>query len=407
MRSDPCRFVLVNVLLGSLLLAGCGPLPLELPFLSTAAPATPASAASGKITESGFNCPEANPRMPVSSTELNLYVWSEYVPQDFIDCYQLVYGVQVTKTEYESDEEMYAGITASGSTYDLIQPTDFLVQRLVRENLLQRLHHALLPNLVNFNTHYLNLPFDPDNTYTIPYEAGVDGIVVNTAVVPVPPKSWADLWDKQYQGRIVVADDERAIIGLTLLTLGYDINSTSPTELDQAKQALELLAPGIKAYDSDSPHTRLTSGEVDLGETWNGEAFLAHQQAPSIDFVYPSEGGILWQDNWAIPTSAPHTDAAYAWLNYTNQGDLFWMMLTNFPYTNPNDAALQYAKGNPMAVTDVNGNSTTLGQVYETFMSSTIANPPAEAIRAGHRIYDVGEATALYDQIWTEVRGSE
>lgn len=259
----------------------------------------------------------------------------------------------------------------------------------------------------NFNSHYMNLAFDPENAYTMPYEAGVDGIVVNAARVPNPPQSWADLWDREYQGRIVVADDPRTVIGVTLLTLGYDVNSTSEFELQQARSALEVLAPGIKAYDSDSPHSRLTSGEVDLGETWNGEAFLANQQVPSIEFIYPSEGGILWQDNWAIPRSAPHPDAAYAWLNYTNQGDMFWMMLTNFPYTNPNEAALNYTRDNPMPVTDVNGNATTLGEVYRTFMSSSITNPPAAAIQAGHRIYDVGDTTALYDQIWTEIRGSQ
>jgi len=403
MRTNRSRRLLLGIAMIWVLLVACAGLQPK----PTAVPTTPTAAPSGKITQSGFNCPEPNPRLPVTSSELNLYVWSEYVPADFMECYELVYGVKVNSSEYDSDETMYAGLTASGSAYDLIQPTDFIVQRLVREDLLRPLDHSQLPVLANFNAHYLNLGFDPENLYTIPYEAGVDGIVFNSATVPNALQSWADLWNQEYQDRIVVADDERAIIGLTLLTLGYDVNATSQSQLEQARRALAVLAPGIKAYDSDSPHSRLVSGEVDLGETWNGEAFLANQKVSSIQFVYPSEGGILWQDNWAIPKSAPHPDAAYAWLNYTNQGDMFWMMLTNFPYTNPNEAALGYAKGNAMTVTDVNGNSTTLGQVYETFMNSTITNPPASAIQAGHRISDVGDATALYDQIWEEIRGSQ
>ncbi len=359
------------------------------------------------MTQSGFDCPEPNPRMAVSSTELNLYIWSEYVPADFIECFELVYGVKVTAVEYNSDEEMYAGLTEAAASHDLIQPTDFVVPRLVREGLLQPLDHESLPVLANFNSHYLNLGFDPENAYTIPYQAGVDGIAYNAAKVPNAPTAWSDLWNAEYQGRMLVADDPRTVIGVTLLTLGYDVNSTSQVELDQARHALEVLAPGISMFDSDSPHSRLVSGEVDLGETWNGEAFLANQQMPTIQFVYPTEGAILWQDNWAIPRAATHLDAAYAWLNYTNQGDVFWMTLTNYPYTNPNDAALSFARDNSMQVVDVNGNSTTLGRVYETFMGSTIANPPLEAIQAGHRIYDVGEASALYDQIWAEVRGSE
>ncbi len=102
--------------------------------------------------------------------------------------------------------------------------------------------------------------------------------------------------------------------------------------------------------------------------------------------------------------TAPHPDAAYAWLNYINQGDVFWMTLTNFPYTNPNSAALAYAKGNSMQVTDVNGNTTTLGDVYNTYINSPITNPPASVIQAGHRIDDVGDTTALYDQVWTDVK---
>ncbi len=390
-----------GIVLTSLVLAACGSLQPG----QSAAPTKPVSAPSGKITQGGFNCPEPNPRLPVSSRDLKLYVWSEYVPQDFIDCFQLVYDVTVETTEYNSDEEMYSGLAEASASYDLIQPTDFMVPRLVREGLLQRLDHKLLPAMVNFNSHYMNLSFDPENVYTIPYEAGVDGIMFNSAAVAQPPQSWADLWNKDFQGKLLVADDPRTVIGVTLLTLGFDVNSTSASQLDQARGALQVLAPGIKFYDSESPSSRIVAGEVDLGETWNGDAFLANQQLASIQFVYPSEGGILWQDNWAIPSSALHPDAAYAWLNYTNQGDMFWMMLTNFPYTNPNDAALNYAKGNSLEVTDVNGNTTTLAKVYDTFINSTIANPPLAAIQAGHRIIDVGEATALYDQIWSEIRG--
>jgi len=121
--------------------------------------------------------------------------------------------------------------------------------------------------------------------------------------------------------------------------------------------------------------------------------------------VYPTEGAILWQDNWAMPKDAPHSDAAYAWLNYTMQGDVFWMMLRDFPYTQPNQASLDYAKGNQMQVNDVNGNPTTLAKIYDAYINSPITNTPAEAIQNGHRIDDVGDALPLYDQIWTEVKG--
>ena len=361
------------------------------------------SVPSGKTTSTGFDCPEPNPRVEVASTQLDLLVWSEYIPEEFFECFELVYGIPVQYEEFDSVEQMYDLVTTAQTTVDLIQPTDFVVPRMVREGLLRKLDHARLPSLANFNSHYLDLAFDPDNTYTIPYEAGLDAIVVNTARVKEVPDSWADLWDAQYAGRLLLTDDERTVIGLTLLTLGFDVNSTSPSELEQARRALMVLEPGIAVFDSESPSSRIAEGEVDLGVTWSGEAFMASQQDAAVEFVYPSEGPILWQDNWAMLNTAEHEDAAYAWLNYTMQGDMFWMMLTNFPYTNPNDAALEYARGNPMQVTDVNGTTTTLDSVYSAYIDSTITNPPAEVIRSGHRILDVGEAVALYDEIWAEI----
>lgn len=384
------------LLILSLLVAACG-------GGSTSAPTEGESAGTTEAT--GFTCPEPAPRMEVTSTEVNLFVWTEYIPQEAIDCFEEVYNIQVNKDEYSTNEEMYAKLSAGSANYDLVQPTDYIVQLMIRQNLLQKLDKSRLPVLEGFDPSYLDQPFDPGNEYTIPYQAGTDAIVVNTDVVKELPKSWADLWNPAYEGRMVSIDDSRAIIGLTLLTLGYDLNSTDPAQLAEAKTKLAELMPNIKLFDSDSPKTALIGGDVDLGIVWTGEAFLAQQENPAIQFIYPSEGAIVWQDNYAIPVDAPHLDAAYAWLNYSLQPDIFWLMLRDFPFTNPSTAALEYAKGNNMAVEDLNGEATTLGALHEAYMNSNITNTPKEALNAGHRIQDVGDALPIYDQIWTEVKG--
>jgi spermidine/putrescine-binding protein len=192
--------------------------------------------------------------------------------------------------------------------------------------------------------------------------------------------------------RVQHMDDSRAVIGLTLLTLGYDVNTTNPAQLEEARNKLLELVPNIKLFDSDSPQTALLAGAVDLGMTWTGEAFIAQQGNPDIRYVFPTEGVILWQDNWTMLRNAPHVDAAYAWLNYTNQGNVFWMVLRDFPYTIPNIAALDYAKNNHK-------------DLYDAYMGSPITNTPAEVIKKGHRIGDVGKALPLYEQIWAEVKG--
>lgn len=360
-----------------------------------------------KTLSNGYVCPEPNPKLDVTSKEVNLFVWTEYIPQDTIDCFQLVYGITVNRDEYSANEEMYAKLSAGSTSYDLVQPTDYIVGLMARQGLIQELDKSKLPNFGNLDPNYLDLAFDPGNKYTLPYQAGTDAIVVNTEAVTNLPKSWADLWNPEYAGRMVFLDDNRAVIGLTLLTLGYDVNTKDPAQLEEAKIKLAELVPSIKLFDSDSPKTALIGGDADLGMTWTGEAFLAQVENPAIQYIYPTEGAILWQDNYAIPTGAPHLDAAYAWLNYSLQGDVFWMMLRDFPYTNPNAAALSYAKGNAMKVTDADGNELTLAEIYDAYFSSPITNTPAAEVQKGHRIDDVGEALPLYDQIWTEVKGGE
>lgn len=384
-----------GLVLASLLLAACG------------SGGTASSDDAPKTLPNGYACPAPSPKQEVTSKELNLFVWTEYIPQDMIDCFQLVYGVTVNHDEYSANEEMYAKLSAGGATYDLVQPTDYIVSLMVRQGLLQKLDKAKLPNFKNFDPNYLNFPFDPNNEYTLPYQAGTDAIVVNTESVATVPQAWADLWKPEYAGRMVFLDDSRAAIGLTLLTLGYDVNTKDPAELEAAKVKLKELTDvgAIKLFDSDSPKSALIAGDVDLGMTWTGEAFLAQLENPAIQYVYPTEGAILWQDNWAIPASAPHSDAVYAWLNYTMQGDVFWMMLRDFPYTNPNKAALDFAKGNSAKTADADGNEITLAEIYDAYINSPITNTPAEAIKNGHRIDDVGDALPLYDQVWTEVKG--
>jgi spermidine/putrescine-binding protein len=355
--------------------------------------AAPAADTGEKVTSSGYTCPEPEYDIEVTSTELNIFVWTEYIPQDMIECFELVYGVKVNRDEFSANEEMYAKISAGGSNYDLTQPTGYIVPLMIRQGLLQELDMSQLPAVENFDPSYMDLSFDPGNKYSLPYQAGTQAIVVNTETVENVPTSWADLWKPEYAGRMVFLDDSRATIGLTLLTLGYDVNTTDPAQLEEAKNKLAELVPAIKLFDSDSPKTALIAGDVDLGMTWTAEALLAQQENPAIEYIYPTEGAIVWQDNWVMVKDAPHADAAYAWLNYTNQGSIFWMMLRDFPYTNPNAAALEYAKTNQP-------------DLYDAYMASPITNTPPEVVANGHTIEDVGEATPLYDSIWVEVKGN-
>jgi spermidine/putrescine-binding protein len=233
---------------------------------------------------------------------------------------------------------------------------------------------------------------DENGEYAVPYMAGTQAIVVNTANVEEKPASWADLWNPAYADRMVFVDDPRVTIGLALLTEGKDSNSTDPAELAAIEPKVAELVKNIRIFDSDSPKSALIAGDADLGMVWTAEAELANRELGTIEYVYPSEGQFNFQDGYVLLANAPHADAAYAFLNYSLQGDVFWKMLEEFPYIMPNQAALDYAKENQP-------------ELYETYINSPITNTPAEVWAKGHWIDDIGDATPLYEEMWTEIKG--
>lgn len=383
-------------------------LALLVTLLSAAcAPAAAPTSTGPKVAPSGFQCPEPNPRIEVTSQQLNLFVWTEYIPQDIVDCFELVYDIEINREEFSSNEEMYAKIDAGGTVYDLAQPSDYIIGVMIRNGLLQKMDQSRLPNLANINPDFLKVPGDPNGEYVVPYQAGTQAIVYDSATIAEPPTSWADLWKPEFADRMVFVDDMRSVIAIALLAEGKDPNTANPADLEAVKPRLQELINHVKIFDSDSPKTALIAGDADLGYVWNAEAELAAREKPSIRYAFPKEGAILWQDGWVMLKDAPHPDAAYAWMNYVLQGDVFWLMLRDFPYTMPNTAALEYARANTFEVTDADGNTTTPQALYELYINSTITNPPPDVWAAGHFTNDVGEVTPLYDRLWTEVKGGQ
>lgn len=365
------RLVLVAFMLFSV--AGCAAKPEEF---------------AAKITASGFVCPEPNPWVEFESKEIKIFTWTEYLPVDIFDCFGLVYGVDVNVDYFSSNEELYSKM--SSDSFDVVHPSDYMIGVLIREKLLQKLDQGKLPNIKNMDASLAGIYGDALN-YLVPYQMGTQAIVYNSETVTNPPTSWADLWRPEYKDRIVAVDDNRVIIGMALLTLGYDVNSTDETQLAEAKQKLIELKPNIRVFDSNSPKTPLLAGDVDLGIVWNGEAFLAKQENPAFEYVFPEEGSIIFYDGMGIPTNAPHPDISYAWFNYLMQGDVSWLTLIDYPYTNPNQAALAFAKSDH-------------ADVYKAYMASPITNTPVEIFANGHEVKDLGDELLLYDAIWTEIK---
>jgi spermidine/putrescine-binding protein len=324
-----------------------------------------------------------------------------------LECFEMVYGIKVNRAEFSSNEEMYAKLSQGGSTFDLAQPSDYIIEVMVRTGVLQTLDASRLPNWRNLDPKYAHVPYDATGDHIVPYEAGTESIAYNTDKVKTPIESWTDLWRPEFKNRMVFVDDPRYVIGMALLIAGKDPNTTNPDDLKAIRPKLTQLIRAVKVFDSDSPKDALIAGDVDVGYLWNGDAFLAAKQNPAIQYVYPKEGTFVWQDGFGLVKNAPHPDAAYAWLNYMLQADVFWLMLRDWPYTNPNQAALEYAKNATFTVKDADGNDVTPAELYQAYIASPITNPPPEVIQAAHNIHDVREASPLYDQLWTEVKSGQ
>jgi spermidine/putrescine transport system permease protein len=272
-------------------------------------------------------------------SQLNIYCWSEYIPQSVIDQFSKEAGIKVTVENYASNEEMLAKLGAGGGDYDIIQPSEYVIEALVKENLLHPIDKDKIPNLQNIDPRFLNQPFDPDNKFSVPFMAGTVGIAVNTELVKEDIKSFKDVFQPANKGKIIVLDDAREIVSWALLTQGIPVNEVSDENLEKAKSVLKDWLPLVKVYDSDSPKTALLNGDVAIGVIWGGEGAILLNEDKKFRWIIPSEGTHLFIDSLAIPKGAKNTANAEAFMNFILRPDISKQISDEFPYLNPNLAA--------------------------------------------------------------------
>jgi len=273
----------------------------------------------------------------LADEELNLFAWSEYIPQSVLDGFTKETDIQVNYETYASNEEMLAKLLSGAASYDLIQPSEYTIEALVKEKQLLPLDHKKLSNLKNIGKEYWNQPHDPKLAYSVPYMQGTVGIVVNTAKIKEPVTGYGDVFQPKYKGRIVVLDDALEIVTWALVANGLGQNDVTKTNLEKIRPTLAKWLPLVKVYDSDSPKTALLNGDVDLGVVWSGEAaILINEQPGKFSYTLPKEGAHMFIDNLAIPKGAENVDAAHQFINYFLRPDVSMQISKEFPYTNPN-----------------------------------------------------------------------
>ncbi|MCS4474255.1 extracellular solute-binding protein [Clostridium botulinum] len=318
---------------------------------------------------------------------LNIFNWSEFLPQSVIEQFEKEYNVKVNYSTFSSNEEMLAKLMGGNVPYDLVVTSDYAIEIMTKQKLVQPIDKNNVPNLANIDENVLDLAFDPKNTYSLPYMWGGNNIVIDKTKITKKITSFDDLWDSEFKNSMVILDDPRVMIGLALQKNGYSINSKNPKELQKAKEDLIKLMPNVKAFDSESPKTLLINGEASIGYVWGTEAYLAKLENPNLEVVLTKEGVIPQYDNFVIPKKAKNKKLAEEFINFIYKPEISAQVSEEFPYANPNKAA--YPLMDKDKLNDI--------AVY----------PPREAVEGNELIKDVGETTKLYDDIWTEIKNSK
>ena len=324
-----------------------------------------------------------------SNETLNLYNWSEYMPQEILDGFEEETGISVNYTTFDSNEAMYAKLKLldDSSQYDLAIPSTYYVEKMAKEGLLQELDKSKLSNFKNLDTSFTNTKVDPENKYSIPYMWGSTGLAINgDSVDPATVNSWNDLWDPKYKGQVMLTNDLREVFGMSLLTLGFSGNSTNPDEIEAAYNKLTTLMPNVKTFNSDATRMPYIEGETSLGMTWNGEAVMANDEGlTSLVYKYPKEGAILWMDNFVIPKNAKQVDAAHKFIDYLLRPENAKIVSEEIGYASPNIAARE------LMDEEVRNNPT----IY----------PSKEVLAKAEFQEDVGDdALQVYQQYWDKLK---
>lgn len=317
-------------------------------------------------------------------TTLYVYNWGDYIAEDVIDQFEAEYDVRVVYDTFSTNEDMYVKVTAGGSNYDVLFPSDYMIKRMIDEDLLAKIDLTNIPNHQYIDDTFKGLEHDPNDEYSVPYMWGTVGILYNKTMVTEPLNSWDILWDPQHSKNILMIDSQRDAIGITLKKLGYSLNSTKASELEEAKQALVEQKPLVLAYVVDEAKDKMVAGEAALAVVWSGDAVYAMRENPDLDYVIPGEGSNLWFDGMVIPKTSNNKELAEAFINFLNQTDIAFANTDYIGYSTPHVEA---------------------HKLLDPELANNIAAyPPEEALDNTEVFVHIGELLRDYDRIWTEIK---
>jgi spermidine/putrescine transport system substrate-binding protein len=338
-----------------------------------------------------FGCTSSNlntsqtPNNSASNT-LNLYNWSTYISPEAIAQFEEKYNVKVNYDTYDSNESLYAKLKPGNPGYDVAFPADYMVKIMIDEGMVEQLDKNKIPNLKHIDQKFLNPPYDAKNQYSVPYQWGTLGIGYNIEATGAEIESWKIMFDPKFSGKTAWLDDMRYTFGAVLMYLGFDPNTTKEKEIQQAKEFMIENQKTVAAFVPDTGQLLLNQGEVDLTMEYSGDIFQVMEENPSLRYVIPQEGSILWTDNMVIPTNAPNKALAEKFINFVLEPEISASISNFINYGTPNKTAIEQQLIKPENLNNPG--------IY----------PPDNVFSKLKYLEDVGVATLLYDEAWSEVK---
>ena len=313
---------------------------------------------------------------------LNIFTWDEYIDYDTIIApFTAETGIRINYSTFGSNEEMLAKMEATGGEgYDLVLASDFVLDALRQQGLIQPLDKSRIPNFANLKASALHQYFDPDSAFVVPYVIGTPVILYDPAAAGFEITGFGDLWNPALKDEVVVIDDARVVIAHVLKTMGHSFNTTDPDILAEAAEKLYALRPNIRAFDYDTPHISMITGETAVGFLFTPFAALARMERPDLEVVYPKEGLGIGIDGLVIPTKAPHPDNAHLFLDFLLRPEIGVAIAEVQLYNNVNEAA------EPL--------------LPEFFRTEPSLNPPADMLVDAEFIQFLGDDEAIFQEIW-------
>lgn len=273
---------------------------------------------------------------------LNVYNWGEYISDgsdgsvDINAEFTRLTGIEINYTNFTSNEDMYNKIVNGGVSYDIIIPSDYMIEKLIKEELVVKLDLSNIPNYKYIAEEYKDLYFDPENAYSVPYSVGMVGLIYNTAIVTEKPDSWSALWDEKYDGQILMFNNPRDAFGIAQFLSGININTENAEDWEKAKDKLSDQKPYVKSYVMDEIFNKMESGAAALAPYYAGDFFSMYENNPELDFVYPKEGTNIFVDSVCIPSSTKNKEAAELYINYLMDPNVALQNAYMICYASPN-----------------------------------------------------------------------